>query len=75
MQLRTTIVATKSDKDYSPSISPTRSDGAKDPYLMKTDDKKTILKRRGKILELREVSKRALHRSPNSQEFMQNMED
>ena len=42
---------------------------------MNTDDKKAILKRRGKILEMREVSKRTLHKSPNSQEFIQNMED
>ena len=29
MQMRSTIVASKSDKNYSPSISPTRSDNAK----------------------------------------------
>ena len=29
IQMRSTIVASKSDKNYSPSISPTRSDNAK----------------------------------------------
>lgn len=54
------------NEDYkgSKSASPTRSDKAnRGPYHMADDDKRAILKRRGKILDIKEANKSNLSKS------------
>jgi len=71
--MKTTIAATRSEKDLSVSISPNRSDIPRDPYLLNTDEKRALIKKRGKILDMKEVQKRTISRSPNTHDKVQDM--